>query len=159
VLSAVREATPRDAAAILECLSEAFEPFRHTYTPGAFTDTVLTPDALVHRLAAMTILVATTPDAAVIGTIAASLTNPREGHLRGMAVRISWQGRGIAEQLLASAEALLRSQGVRRVTLDTTEPLARAIAFYRKNGYAPTGRVRDFYGMPLHEFAKVLAPG
>jgi ribosomal protein S18 acetylase RimI-like enzyme len=52
-----------------------------------------------------------------------------------------------------------RSQGVRRVTLDTTEPLARAIAFYRKNGYAPTGRVRDFYGMPLHEFAKVLAPG
>jgi hypothetical protein len=43
VLSAVREATPRDAAAILECLSEAFEPFRHTYTPGAFTDTVLTP--------------------------------------------------------------------------------------------------------------------
>jgi hypothetical protein len=47
--------------------------------------------------------------------------------------------------------------GCSRVTLDTTEPLARAIAFHRRCGHAPTGVVRDFYGMPLMEYAKHLA--
>jgi ribosomal protein S18 acetylase RimI-like enzyme len=66
------------------------------------------------------------------------------------------QGQGVAQQLLEVAESLLRSLGCRRVTLDTTAPLARAIAFYRSHGYKPTGRVQDFYGMPLCEFAKYL---
>ncbi|MFZ0689458.1 MAG: GNAT family N-acetyltransferase, partial [Acidobacteriaceae bacterium] len=153
---AIREATSQDAPAILDCLREAFEPYRHDYTPGAFADTVLTPDALARRFVAMTILVATAEPDVIAGTIAVSVS-AKEGHLRGMAVREAGQGRGIAAQLLKAAEALLHSQGVRRITLDTTEPLARAVAFYKKNGYSPTGRVQDFYGMPLHEFAKVLA--
>jgi ribosomal protein S18 acetylase RimI-like enzyme len=155
----VREATPQDSTAILACLRESFEPFRHAYTPGAFTDTVLAPDALARRFLSMTILIAATPNGSIIGTISAGMAGPHEGHLRGMAVRAAWQGRGIAAQLLASAEALLQSRGCRRVTLDTTEPLARAVAFHKKNGYSPTGRVQDFYGMPLHEFAKDLAAG
>ncbi|MGC2298033.1 MAG: GNAT family N-acetyltransferase [Acidobacteriaceae bacterium] len=154
---AIRKATPDDADAILECLREAFEPFRRAYTPGAFADTVLTPDTIARRFETMTILVAATRDNTIAGTIAAGVTTPHEGHLRGMAVRALWQGRGIAEQLLASAEWLLRSRGCRCITLDTTEPLARAIAFYRKHGYSPTGRVQDFYGMSLHQFAKDIA--
>jgi ribosomal protein S18 acetylase RimI-like enzyme len=156
-LCAIRKATPQDAVAILECLREAFEPFRHAYTPGAFADTVLTPETIARRFKTMTILVATTLDKTITGTIAAGMTNPHEGHLRGMAVRAAWQGRGIAEQLLASAESHLRSRGCRCVSLDTTEPLARAIAFYRKNGYSPTGRVQEFYGMSLHRFTKDIA--
>jgi GNAT superfamily N-acetyltransferase len=151
----IREATPDDSTAILECLREAFEPYRSAYTPGAFTDTVLTPASIARRFTEMTILVATAPDASVIGTVAVSSSH-NEGHLRGMAVRDSWHGRGIARQLLASAESLLHARRCRRVTLDTTEPLTRAIAFYKKHGYAPTGHVQDFYGMPLFEFAKDL---
>jgi ribosomal protein S18 acetylase RimI-like enzyme len=151
----IREATPHDTTAILACLHEAFTPFRSAYTPAAFADTVLTPETLHRRFASMTILVATAPEGAVIGTIAADVQRT-EGHLRGMAVRAANQGHGVAAQLLAAAESLLRSRGCRRVTLDTTEPLSRAIAFYRKNGYVPTGLVQDFYGMALHEFAKEL---
>ena len=64
---------------------------------------------------------------------------------------------GSAAWHLGQAEARLRALGCVRVTLDTTEePLTRAIAFYRRHGYAPTGCVQDFFGMPLHEFARDL---
>jgi ribosomal protein S18 acetylase RimI-like enzyme len=155
----IREATLQDAPAILDCLREAFEPYRAAYTPAAFSDTVLDSESLARRFTAMTILVATADAGAIAGAIAGSVSDAGEGHLRGMAVRAPWQGRGIAARLLGAAEALLRSRGARRVTLDTTEPLARAAAFYRKNGYSPTGRIQNFYGMPLHEFAKVLGDG
>jgi ribosomal protein S18 acetylase RimI-like enzyme len=155
VLSTVRLATPDDTAAILACLQEAFEPFRDAYTPGAFADTVLTPKTLAARFATMTILVANAPDGSAAGTIAAS-SDGEEGHLRGMAVLRAWQGQGVAQALLDAAESLLRSRGCRRVTLDSTAPLVRAIRFYRRNGYKLTGREQDFYGMPLHEFAKDL---
>jgi ribosomal protein S18 acetylase RimI-like enzyme len=153
----VRPSTPPDAAAILTCLEEAFAPFRDAYTADAFADTVLTPETIAARFTTMTILVATTPDGSIIGTIAAGI-HAREGHLRGMAVTTTWQGRGVAQQLLRAAESLLGSRGCVRVTLDTTAPLTRAIAFYLHNGYKSTGRVQDFYGMPLHEFAKDLTP-
>jgi GNAT superfamily N-acetyltransferase len=151
----IRKATPHDSTAILACLHEAFEPYRDAYTPGAFADTVLTPEALANRFTTMTILVAAAPDGAILGTIAVSC-NANEGHLRGMAVGAGAQGQGVAQQLLTSAEQILRSRGCRRLTLDTTPPLTRAIAFYKKNGYVPTGHVQDFYGMPLYEFAKEL---
>jgi hypothetical protein len=44
------------------------------------------------------------------------------------------------------------------VTLDTTEPLHKAMRFYGKHGYVPSGRATDFFGMPLHEYVKLLVP-
>jgi hypothetical protein len=35
-------------------------------------------------------------------------------------------------------------------------PLQRAIAFYEHRGFRRTGQVRDFFGMPLFEFAMPL---
>jgi GNAT superfamily N-acetyltransferase len=69
------------------------------------------------------------------------------------------QGHGVAERLLLAAEAELRASGCARVTLDTTEPLERAIRFYLRHGYAATGVTTDFFGMRLHEYAKHLGSG
>ena len=82
--------------------------------------------------------------------------DPEEGHIRGMAVVAEWQGCGLAAQLLQAAESELRSQGCHRVTLDTTEPLERAMRFYGKNGYRRSGKVDNFFGMPLIEYVKNL---
>jgi GNAT superfamily N-acetyltransferase len=68
-----------------------------------------------------------------------------------------WQGRGAAQRLLEAAEAGLRSAGCSSITLDTTLPLVRAMRFYERNGYARSGRVTDFHGMPLVEYAKEWA--
>jgi len=150
----IRNATAEDAPGILECLRAAFEPYRAQYTPEAFRDTTLDAGALRRRLSAMTVLVAAEHDE-VIGTIAFSLEGG-EGHLRGMAVRPERQGSDLATSLLSRAEADLRARGCTRITLGTTEPLERAVRFYRRRGFEPTGRVSDFFGMRLHEYARRL---
>jgi ribosomal protein S18 acetylase RimI-like enzyme len=105
-------------------------------------------------MATMTVLVADS-GAAIVGTIG-FFAHEGEGHIRGMAMGSAAQGSGVAARLLEAAESALRALGCSRVTLDTTEPLQRAIAFYWKHGYAATGQVQDFFGMRLLEYAKSL---
>ena len=150
----VRKATLADSDAILHCLAEAFAPFREEYSPEAFTDTVLTRETLAERFQRMTIYVAEV-EGRIVGTIAGLyLPEKRKGHIRGMAVVPQYQGQGVAEQLLMSVEAGLSAAGATRITLNTTAPLQRAMRFYERNGYQPTGRSRDFFGMTLYEYAK-----
>jgi ribosomal protein S18 acetylase RimI-like enzyme len=152
---AVRRATEDDCQGILACLARAFEPYATSYTPAAFEDTVLTRASLHSRLKQMSVFVAVNGIGEVVGTIAAALLSEHEGHLRGMAVLPEWQGRGLAKQLLTHAEFELRGL-CNRITLDTTEPLHAAIGFYERNGFQRTGRITDFFGMPLFEFEKRL---
>jgi ribosomal protein S18 acetylase RimI-like enzyme len=152
----LRRATEQDLDAVRVCLSLAFAPYEEAYTAAAFRDTVPTIDGLVERLRTMTILVVEAEDGTVVGTIAYEVGHSDDGHLRGMAVLPQTLGAGVASQLLQAAEHALATQGCRRVTLDTTRPLQRAIRFYERHGYRQTGRVSDFYGMELVEYAKEL---
>ncbi|HTE89185.1 MAG TPA: GNAT family N-acetyltransferase, partial [Terriglobales bacterium] len=128
-----------DAATMLKCLAAAFEPYRNHYSPPAFADTVLTNETVHFRLQQMRVLVATVAGN-VVGTIAAAWhPDTREGHLRGMAVLPDWHGRGVAAKLLAAIEAWLLSRGCKRITLDTTLPLAAAMRVYEKHGYNRSG--------------------
>jgi GNAT superfamily N-acetyltransferase len=153
---AIRKATHADCAAILECLRLAFAPYRESYAPEAFTDTVLTPETFRHRLSEMSVLVATSTSGEVVGTIAYAVLGGDEGHLRGMAVRPEWHGSGLSTSVLATAEYELGKAGCKTNTLDTTEPLSRAIRFYEKNGYRRTGKIGCFFGMPLFECNKSI---
>jgi ribosomal protein S18 acetylase RimI-like enzyme len=74
-----------------------------------------------------------------------------------MAVQPPWQGHGIADRLLRAVENDLVAAGCTRLTLDTTEPLQRAISFYRRYGFVASGTVTDFFGMPLYEYVKALS--
>jgi ribosomal protein S18 acetylase RimI-like enzyme len=152
----VRRATESDAGEILDCLAGAFEPYRTSYTPEAYLDTVLSRETISTRLAAMRLYVAIGARGKIVGTIACAMSGVAEGHLRGMAVLSEFQGQGVAESLLQTAEEDLAKQGCSRITLDTTEPLRRAMRFYERNGYRRSGKVTDFFGMPLHEFVKDL---
>ena len=105
----------------------------------------------------MTVYVASIPSGDFIGTVASSVEGT-EGHLRGMAVAPAWQGHSVADRLLGAVEEDLGNAGCARLTLDTTAPLERAVGFYAKNGFVPSGRVRDFFGMPLYEYVKTLSP-
>ncbi len=152
----IRKASLVDTAGVIACLASAFEKYRESYTPEGFADTVMTPEAAEQRFREMTILVAEDIDGEVIGTVAYQVLPLREGHLRGMAVLPRFQGKGVAEQLLSIAEKELREHGCTRVSLDTTRPLRRAIGFYCRHGYESTGKVGDFFGMKLFEYAKNL---
>jgi len=151
----IREATSADACGILACLSAAFEAYRDSYTPAAFADTVLTPETMQRRFQGMTVFVATGKSGEIVGTIACSVVNAEEGHIRGMAVLPS-QGSGIAARLLAHAQSHLRTRNCKRLSLDTTAPLTRAIRFYERSGFFPSGKIQDFFGMPLYEYIKAI---
>ena len=143
---------------MLDCLAAAFEPYRDDYTPDGYRATVLTAQTIGQRLADMSVLVAVDDGGRIVGTVAYHLVDAEEGHLRGMAVLPASRGCGVAQRLLERAEAELRRLGRTRVTLNTTKPLKRAVAFYERNGFQPSGRVRDFFGMPLFEYVKRLHP-
>jgi N-acetylglutamate synthase-like GNAT family acetyltransferase len=153
---AIRRATVADCAAILECLLAAFAPYRESYTPEAFSDTVLTPETFRHRLSDMSVVVATSTAGEVVGTVAYKVLKSGEGHLRGMAVNPEWHGSGLSTSLLKTAEDELSKAGCKTITVDTTDPLNRAIRFYKKNGFRPTGKIGWFFGMPLIEFRKPI---
>jgi GNAT superfamily N-acetyltransferase len=152
----IRPATSEDAAAILKCLAAAFEPYRKHYSPAAFADSTLTNETAHLRLQQMHVLVATATGN-VVGTIAAAWhPDIKEAHLRGMAVLPEWHGQGVAAKLLTAIEAWLLSRGCKRITLDTTLPLAAAMRFYEKHGYLRSGNIGDFFGMRLIEYVKHL---
>lgn len=153
----VRLAEGKDTLGILDCLRAAFEEYRQSYTAEAFLDTVLTAETLQQRLENMVVFAAADADGRIWGTIACKVVKKGEGHLRGMAVLPHLRGAGIAERLLNRAEEELRSHNCIRVTLDTTEPLQRAMRFYEKHGYRRSGKVTDFFGMPLIEYEKTLS--
>lgn len=155
-LRSIRRARDGDFEGIRTCLAAAFAPYEARYTPAAFGDTVPTLEALARRAREMCVLVAEDTSGNVVGTLAHQAGPSGEGHLRGMAVDPRRQGSDTAGRLLAAAESELAAAGCTRVTLDTTEPLERAIRFYGRRGYEPTGRVTDFFGMPLFEYAKRL---
>ena len=153
----IRKAVEIDTPPILDCLRTAFEPYRKSYTPAAFVDTVLTPETIQQRLSTKCVFVALNETGDIIGTIACSVIGEIEGHVRGMAVVPEWQGRGVAERLLRAAEDKLAARNCSRIALDTTEPLQRAMRFYERQGYRRSGKITDFFGMPLHEYVKHLA--
>jgi ribosomal protein S18 acetylase RimI-like enzyme len=155
----LRKASHDDARSILVCLQEAFSPYRDAYTPAAYRDTVLSPDLISERLSRMTVHVATDDAGEVIGTIGYHLVGMDEGHLRGMAVLPAWQGRGLADGLLTQVVDDLRERGCSRVSLGTTRVLERAIRFYERNGFRRSGKVEDFFGMELFEYARRIEPG
>lgn len=156
VVCEIRAAVEADRPGILRCLSEAFEPYRRQYTLDAFADTVLNDDALRSRMQKMQVMVAIANDE-VIGTIAGAMRDLASAHLRGMAILAQYKGSGVAARLLESMEAHLRTIGCTRVTLNTTQPLLAAMKFYEKHGYTRSGRVSDFFGMPLIGYVKDIS--
>ena len=150
----IRKARLADAGEILDCLAQAFAPYRVRYTSAGFADTVLTEQTLRQRFREMTVLVAIDPSGGVIGTTAYKVAESGHGHVRGMAVGPGWQGSGVAKSLLDRAESDLRKLGCTIMTLCTTQPLQRAIRFYEKNGFHATGEVGIFFGMDLLWYRK-----
>jgi len=147
-------AQAEDARGVSGCLQAAFGQHQDEYTPKAYADTVLDAKGVSRCMREMRLFVAVS-ERKVVGTVGC-VAKGEEGHLRGMAVMPEWQGKGVGSALLAVAEAELKKHGCRRITLDTTEPLRRAIQLYENHGYSASGRVQDFFGMPLYEYRKLL---
>ncbi|MGB5912752.1 MAG: GNAT family N-acetyltransferase [Promethearchaeia archaeon] len=153
----IRLATIKDAKAVHEVLLAAFEAYRSFYSPEGFADTVLSEERAKDRIKETNVYVAVDQYGKIIGTIGWQKLNESEGHIRGMGIIPSQQGRGSpATSLLRQVERDAQLESCKILTLDTTEILKRAQSFYEKNGFKKTGRIRDFFDSIIYEFAKTL---
>ena len=82
--------------------------------------------------------VAREADGAIVGSIGLVEFRAREGAVRKMFVRADRRGRelGLAQTLLETLIAHARREGIRSLTLGTTEFFKAAHRFYERNGFA-----------------------
>jgi len=74
-----------------------------------------------------------------------------EAEVLNLAVLTEARRKGQASALLAAAFDRFRRLGVTRVFLEVRESNQPAIAFYRKHGFAPSGRRKAYYRDPVED--------
>jgi ribosomal-protein-alanine N-acetyltransferase len=72
----------------------------------------------------------------------------REMELLNLAVGPNWRRRGYASALLNTALAECRERRFQAVFLEVRESNQRAMAFYKKHGFAQSGRRPNYYRNP-----------
>jgi len=79
----------------------------------------------------------------VVGVASGGTNNVHPGTrwLYGMYLSPSARGTGVAQQLVEAVESWARDEGVDSLFLHVAEPMARARAFYEKEGFVLTGEV------------------
>jgi GNAT superfamily N-acetyltransferase len=71
----------------------------------------------------------------IIGTCGVFLLTESEYELRKMYLRPAARGTGAGQLQMDTCVAFVRSRGAKRLVLDTTHDMRRAIAFYERNGF------------------------
>jgi len=91
----------------------------------------------------------------IIGYLGVMFVLKDELHINTIATRRGHEGRGVASSLLDEAWSDASSRGIARATLEVAVSNSRAIALYRRYGFAPVG-VRKNYYEKTHEDALIL---
>jgi ribosomal protein S18 acetylase RimI-like enzyme len=151
----IRDAQPADARAIAEVLVSAFEEFEAQYTPAAYEATILSPEIVRDRISSRAVIIAVEEDT-IAGTVTLEIKDDG-AHVRSMAVRPSYRGRGVARALLTEVERRAKEQGLTLLKLSTTPFLEAAIRLYRAHGYEDRANgKRDMFGTALIPLQKRL---
>jgi ribosomal protein S18 acetylase RimI-like enzyme len=148
----VREATPKDAAALLAHLKElTAEPgINIPLGPDEVTTTLEQEKSLLSDIANSpnAIMLVAEADGAIVGELSLKTISPRRAvkHVAtlGMSVKQAWRGKGVGRALLADAIAWAPSAGIKRIELYVYARNAPAIALYEKSGFAIEGRRKAF---------------
>jgi putative acetyltransferase len=151
----VRLAVPDDAPSIASVLYESFIEYKDSYTEEGFAATALPSERIKTRMTEGPVWVALLNDM-IIG--AASAVPRGEGlYIRGMAILPSSRGQRIGELLLRQIESFASDRGFKRMFLDTTPFLSRAIRLYERFGFSRNSEAtHDLFGTPLFTMEKTL---
>jgi predicted GNAT family N-acyltransferase len=79
-----------------------------------------------------------------------------DGHIGRMAVLAGWRGRGVGSALLGLLLGVARARGLPAVFLDAQ---VRALAFYARHGFVPSGPVFLEAGIPHRRMVLALGAG
>ena len=125
---------------IMAVMDAAFEPgWGEAWNRGQVSDSLAFPHTHCRLITD-----GASPEAAGFTLVRAA---PGEEELLLIAVRPERRGQGLGKKLLDQALADARSRGAERVFLEMrfNNP---AVALYRKAGFEPIGRRKDYYRLP-----------
>jgi putative acetyltransferase len=152
----IRMAVSEDAGAIATVLLESFEEYRSLYTGDGFAATTPHREQILNRMNEGPMWVASR-DETIVGTVSV-VVRGEALYIRGMAVLPNARGQSAGVLLLRQVEAFASERSLRRLFLNTTPFLHRAIRLYQRFGFARTDeRPHDLFGTPLFSMEKALA--
>jgi ribosomal protein S18 acetylase RimI-like enzyme len=152
---AVRLATVEDAPSIADVLRKAFVEYKPLYTPDAYAATTLSADRIRKRWSEGPVWVAS-DDGSIVGTVAVVRIQD-EVYVRSLAVLPDARRRGIAALMLQEVAHFAVVEGARKLVLDITPFLRRAIRLYEKCGFRWTGDgPHSLHGTPIFTMTKEL---
>jgi len=153
----IRIAVSTDIHSIHEILSEAFKPYRKYYTKKAYKATVISPEEIEKRIEnSETIVLVADYANVVIGTASINLGDKTNLYIQSMAVKPTYQGKGIGLCILTIIERIGKEKNCKIMSLESYEPLKKAVLLYEKFGFKRTGKERDYQGITVFEMIKEL---
>ncbi len=149
----LRLAAPEETEAIAAILAESFAEYKSCYTREAFAVTVPAVNEIERRFSEGAIWVALCGER-IVGT--ASVIPKKDSlYIRSMAILPEARGNRISESLLKEIEDYAVVGNYRKLFLNTTPFLERAIRLYETFSFARCGS-DDLYGTPLLTMEKLL---
>jgi putative acetyltransferase len=135
VVATLRLAEGLDVLAVVALVREVLAEFGLCFGEGSHTDEELTdlPASYADHGGAFWVAVDDRGD--VVGTCGVFPLGGGTYELRKMYLRARARGLGLGKRLLDQSIAWAREQGGRRMVLDTTDKMTRAIGFYEANGF------------------------
>lgn len=85
----------------------------------------------------------------IIGFIIGSLDSDKDtliGHILTIDVLPQYRQKGVGAKLLEQLESLFRDKGVSTCRLEVREDNSAALNLYRRLGYKPLGKLKNYYG-------------
>jgi putative acetyltransferase len=130
----IRLVRDTDVPAVVALVRDVLSEFGLRFGEGATTDEELwhLPSSYADHGGAFWVVDAA---GALLGTLGVFPVAPDTFELRKMYLRPKARGVGLGKGLLETSLVWLRERSARRVVLDTTEQMDRAIAFYESNGF------------------------
>lgn len=153
----IRIAGAEDAEAIVKVLAKSFVEYEPFYTPQAYRATVPPVDEIKSRFVdKSSVIWVVADDNRIVGTVSVI---PKQDalYIRSMAILPEIRGNQIGEKFLKAIEDYAVANNYRKLTLNTTPFLNRAVRLYEKFGFVQKG-TDDLFGTPLWKMEKYLAP-
>ena len=150
-----RKANTSDINFIHEILYKSFKPYQKFYTDQAFAATVISHEEIKNRILKndYDVFVSLITNQ-IVGTVSLLLKNKKFLYIRSMAVHPDFQRIGIGVFMLDKIFYIAEKKKIKKLVLESSEPLFNALNFYEKNGFKKTGSSRDFYGVEIFEMIK-----
>jgi putative acetyltransferase len=132
----VRRVSHEDIPAVVALVRETLAEFGLRFGEGSATDEELTRLPASYDAGGGAFWIAEgDDDGTILGTCGVFPVAPGDMELRKMYLSPAARGQGVGKRLLEASVAFCRASGAKRIVLDTTEQMTRAIAFYEKNGF------------------------